>query len=491
MMRKLILAYLLVITATLQNLSPAAAQTTVTLYPVADNYADSKYPSLGHYGKVTVLYVGNSYDHAQDIWGSERIYIRFDLSKLAKNRIIAQATLSLWQFYAPKSNQTYEAYRVLRDWNETTQNWDNQPPCSPTKTSETVAPNLTEVAVEWDITSEVKAWYNHEAPNYGMMIKAAKEEQARDASSGFWSREYPVGTYEEWKPRLVIVLEGEPTITYAVTVGVSGLPNQTVASITVDGELFGSISSGRENEIIFDRGTTHIIAVSGFVPGPPGVRYRCDANETQVTAATSHVFAYWPEYWVSFSAEPDNMFQTPPNGWYSENSTLTLKRIGAEVIYTTPGTRLVFDGWRLNKERRQTEPGTIIVDGPITIAAGYRTEYYLNVTSPIARTNGSGWYVKDALASFSVEPRAVPAEGLLGLFGLKHSFIRWTGYGRSVDFPSEPGGTVIMREPTTLLAVWQDDWGSLAANVALLVLALSAVGVAVIVRARRHRPNAL
>lgn len=478
-------------TAAVQNLSLATAQTTVTLYPVADNYADSKYPDLGHYGKVTDLYVGNSYDRSQDIWGSERIYIRFDLSKLAKNRIIVQATLSLWQFYAPKSNQTYEAHRVLEDWNETTQNWDNQPPWSSAKTSETIAPNRAEVAVEWDLTSDVNAWYNRQVPNYGTMIKAATEENARDASSGFWSREYPVGPHEEWKPKLIIVLQGDPTIVYTVTVGVSGVPKEAVAAVVVDGEFFGSISSARNEEIMFDRGTTHTIAVSGFIPGPPGVRYRCDANETRVTAAASHVFAYSHEYWVSFSAEPGDMFQTPPSGWYGENATLQVKRIGPDAINTGPEVRLAFDGWYVNEERLQSEPETIVVNEPITLVAGYRTEYYLNVTSPFARAIGSEWYAKNALASFSVDPPALPAEGLLGLLGLKHSFVTWIGSGSSISFPSQPEGTVIMKEPTALVAVWQDDWASLVANLALLLVAVVAVVVVVIVRARRYRPRTL
>ena len=79
----------------------------------------------------------------------------------------------------------------------------------------------------------------------------------------------------------------------------------------------------------------------------------------------------------------------------------------------------------------------------------------------------------------------------MGILGLKHSFVEWIGQGSSVDFPSEPEGTIIMKEPTALLAVWQDDWGTFAANMALLLLALAAVGVAVIVRARRRRPNIL
>ena len=168
-MKRLVIAALLFMSLFLQNATLVAGQATVALYPVADTYADSKYPSSA-YGRVPALYVGNSYDHAQDIWGSERIYIRFNLTELPKRRIIMQATLRLWQYYAPASEQTYEAHRVLGDWNETAENWNNQPPWASAKTSDAVGPPRREVAVEWDITSDVKAWYSGDAENYGTCL---------------------------------------------------------------------------------------------------------------------------------------------------------------------------------------------------------------------------------------------------------------------------------------------------------------------------------
>jgi len=177
MMKHVMIAFLLIAGAFLQNLSVVAAQTNVTLYPVADNYADGKYPART-YGYESFLYVGNKYDRGQKIWGSERIYIRFDLTELPKNFVLARATLRLWQYYAPSVNQTYEAHRVLGKWIETAQNWDDQPEWAAAATSATVAPARTEVAVEWDITSDVKAWRDGEAPNYGTMIKVAKERMS-------------------------------------------------------------------------------------------------------------------------------------------------------------------------------------------------------------------------------------------------------------------------------------------------------------------------
>jgi hypothetical protein len=489
-MKKILLASLLIFGAFLQSLAVVQAQTTVTLYPVADNYVDSKYPVLGKYGRTAFLYVGNSYDHAQDLWGSERIYIRFDLTELPRNGLIVQATLRLWQYYSPKSNQTYETHRVLGDWNETTENWNSQPSWLPTKTSETVAPPRgaqgAEVAVEWDITSDVKAWYSGEAPNYGTMIKPVKEEHARDASSGFWSRHYPV---EEWKPRLVIVLQGNPPLTYVVSVGVTGLPSGVVSTITIDGRAYDSVSLNAEKEIIFDKGTAHNIAVSQRLSASPDTRYRCEDNQAKITAAGSHTFTYTAEYLIEFSTGPSEMFETPPAGWYPSGASLAVRRTGPDLLMIAPGTRLVFDGWYLNSKNLASDLRTIVVDGPGKVEGRYRTEYYVNVTSSIGRTEGSGWYAKDSVASFSIDSGTIGAEGPMGLLGLKRSFSRWVGSDNLIGAPVDLHGSVVVRGPTTIEATWQDDWSTVFTNLIMILLAVIAAGVAVIiVRRRRSQP---
>jgi len=408
MMKKLTLLSLVVMSALVQNLTLATGQTNLTLYSVADNYVDSKYPHLGHYGKSPTLYVGNSYDHAQNIWGSERIYIRFNLTEIPKNRVIVQATLRLWQFNAPKSSQTYEIHRILGDWNETAQNWNNQPSWDPAVISQAIAPNQEEVAVEWDITTDVKAWHTGQARNFGTMIKVANEEHMQEASSGFWSREYPVDSHEEWKPRLVIAFQSEPTPVYSVTVSVVGLPSASAVAITVDGQPSGFVLPGKWENMTFARETIHKIAVTDFISGPPGVRYRCDASETQVSAATTLIFAY-------------------------------------------------------------------------------TAEYYVNVTSPIGRTEGSGWYANDTVASFSVDRSTVPAEGFLGMLGLKHSLVEWVGSDSFLGVPVGPRGSLVVREPTVILAVWQEDWGSVLFNIAVLLVLIAVASVAVILEVRKRR----
>ena len=489
MMKHVMIASLLITAAFMQNLSLVAAQANVTLYPVADNYVDGKYPTKA-YGYDSFLYVGNKYDRSQNVWGSERIYIRFNLTGLPRNFLVVRATLRLWQYYAPSVNQTYEAHRVLAKWNETTENWDNQPAWADAVTSETVAPARTEVAVEWDITSDVKAWRDGEAPNYGTMIKVAKEqrcEECKDASSGFWSREYPVDSHEEWRPKLIVTLEGNPALTYAVSVDIVGLPGTFATVIQIDGRAYSPASSGREEKIAFDRGTAHNITVSRIVPGSPGVRYVCDTNHARVSGPATHVFTYTVEYMVAFSTGPANLFETPATGWYRTGETLSFNHTGPNVIDTAPGTRLVFHGWSVNSQEITADAASITVNESITVVGQYDTEYYLNVTSPIGQTEGSGWYVKDSVASFSIDRTTLPAEGFLGLLGLRRSFTGWVGSGDFLGVATEAHGSVMMKEPTAIEAVWQDDWNSLLFNVAVLILAVAAVGVVAIARSRKRR----
>lgn len=494
-MKQTVFAVLLLLTAFGQYVSLAAGQPSITLVPVADNYADSKYPQ-NNYGHVLALYVGNSYDASQKIWGSERIYIRFDLSGLAKGLVILKATLSLWQYHAPASPQEYDAHRVLGDWNETTQNWENQPEWAVVKTSSAIAPARTNATVEWDLTSDVKAWYSGEAPNYGTMVKATLEAHVADASSGFWSRDYIV---EEWKPKLTILVQGNPVLTYTIKVTAAGLPAGLAYKISVDGQESGSSLSDEEKEIMFDQGTTHTIEVSSLIPGPEGIRYRCRDNQIHFIGPGSLVFVYRTEYMVTFVAEPAPLFQTPNNGWYQAGATLVVNRTAPDVVEIAPGTRLAFDGWYMNSRRLEEAPvcvpcgevssTTISVNAPAIVQGLYRTEYYLNVTSAIGKTRGSGWYTKDSVVTFSVDPATVPGQGILGFLGEKQSFKQWVSSSSLLGIATQPQGSVVMNEPTTIKAEWEEDSSSIL-SWALLLLVVLVVGVVVLVRARRmHAPG--
>jgi len=250
------------------------------------------------------------------------------------------------------------------------------------------------------------------------------------------------------------------------------------------------VSPDTEKEIAFDKGTAHTITVSQLISGSPGARYRCVDNQANVTAASSYIFTYTGEYLIEFSTDPSGMFETPPTGWYLSGASLPVRRTGPDVVSVAPGARLVFDGWYLNSKKLPSEPGTIIVYGPSTLEGRYKTEYYVNVTSSIGKTEGSGWYAKDSVVSFSIDRSTIGAEGLIGLLGLRRSFSRWIGSDNFLGAPVDPQASAVVRGPTTIEAVWQDDWSIVFTNLTTMLLGLIAALVAVIM-IRRRRPTLL
>jgi hypothetical protein len=237
---------------------------------------------------------------------------------------------------------------------------------------------------------------------------------------------------------------------------------------------------------MLDRGTAHILAVSRLVSGAEGIRYECEANEIHVSTDTSYTFVYSAEYLVTFSAEPASLFEMPTTGWYVANTTLRVHRTGPDLVEAGSGTRLVFDGWYLNGAKSSIEPETIVVKEPMKVEGRYLTEYYLNVTSPVGDTEGSGWYTKDSVASFSVRAATVSAEGPMSLLGLKRTFNQWVGSGNFLGLPTESRGQVVMRGPTVIVAVWEDDWSGVITNLFFL-FAVVIVSMAIVVVYHRRR----
>lgn len=281
---------------------------------------------------------------------------------------------------------------------------------------------------------------------------------------------------------------------YTVTVGVNGLPHDFNSTITVDGHPYGLISAGQRVDVPFGPGT-HSISTTDIITASSTTRYRCKESELLVNAGGNYTFSYEPEYSATFSTEPSSYFETPANGWYPNGTVLQLNRLERDVVVTGQMTRIAFDGWYVNSEKLVEAPGcttcpggtptTIVVDKPVTVEGRYRTEYYLNVTSPIGKTEGSGWYASDSTANFSLDTTRVASEGISGWLGLKRAFIRWDGSQNFLGIPMEPQGSIIMRGPATIEAIWQDDWSSVTVNLALLITFILGVIVVGVVLRRR------
>lgn len=151
-----------------------------------------------------------------------------------------------------------------------------------------------------------------------------------------------------------------------------------------------------------------------------------------------------------------------------------------EVIPLNNVTKAVFVGWNDNVREASR---TITISRNTILQPAYRLQYDLSVSSPYASTSGSGWYFEGTNASLSVNPDTVPAEGLAGVFGVRHVFDHWTGDCTN----SESKCVVIMNISKSATAVWRDDYTvTIAFSAALLVIAFAATMLVL----RRRRKSA-
>ncbi len=92
------------------------------------------------------------------------------------------------------------------------------------------------------------------------------------------------------------------------------------------------------------------------------------------------------------------------SGWYDANSTVTVA-INSNIITTGVGSRVVFDGWSNNVSSNTT---VINLDGPKSVYAIWRKEYYVNATTAYGGTTGSGWYNSNSTANVLLLTTFVP-----------------------------------------------------------------------------------
>jgi len=440
---------------------------------LADDYADSMYPDSA-YGRVQVLYVGNSYDRAQNLSGPARVYILFDLSAIPRHAQVVSAEMMLYQMNAPVSRQTYEVHLVQTDWNETTTNWRTRPASDPAVLSTARAPTNKDVWMSWNVTSAVRSWTNGEAANYGFEIRVRNERTgAANEASGFYSREYPK---EELKPKLRVLCKSHPPFTYLIAVHVSGLPAELLSLVAADETQTTAAPGGSVVYFLFESGTTHLIRVEEYVSAGESVRYHAEVNSIEAAQEGEFTVTYEPQFLVAVKSEPAGLIKREWSEWYELGAHIETPP-AREVAEESAGMRLVLDGWYVNDTRQPGNPIGFTANGPATVSARYTTLYNVTVSSPFGKTAGTGWHAAGSTVEISVTPTYVPSDGVLGYVGLGMAFDHWSG---SLENTS-PTTIITVESPIQVTAVWREDRSGLVLRIA----AAAAIAAVVLVILRR------
>lgn len=123
----------------------------------------------------------------------------------------------------------------------------------------------------------------------------------------------------------------------------------------------------------------------------------------------------------------------------------SIQTIKAEQIVTNGTTRYVFSEWN-DLEKEAHRDITVIED--FELKALYDTQYLLTMSSLYGETTGSGWYEEGSEATFTILDNYVEENN-----GLRHLFVGWND-----GFTNYTGNSLVMTGPTTLEALWEDQY---------------------------------
>jgi len=111
------------------------------------------------------------------------------------------------------------------------------------------------------------------------------------------------------------------------------------------------------------------------------------------------------------------------------------------------GIRYMFTQW--SGDYSGTSPSaSVTMNQPKEVVAGWKTQYYLTVTSSHDNPQGEGWYDSGVVANFSVTSPADEGEGT------RYVFTQWSG-----DYSgTSPSGSVTMSSAREVIANWKTQY---------------------------------
>ena len=106
-------------------------RSSITIESSADTFVNSmylhtQYPERPH-GYLWGLYSGNMHYSAENVFGSARTYLKFNLSSITSDFQIASAILNIYIYDAPPTAKEFNIHMVYEDWDENQLIWINQP----------------------------------------------------------------------------------------------------------------------------------------------------------------------------------------------------------------------------------------------------------------------------------------------------------------------------------------------------------------------------
>ena len=190
----------------------ATSVNTLTLFPTMDNYAWQSVPYANN-GHSDNFEITSAIVNPKNMRG----WVAFDLKGIPSDALVVHADLRLrvWskspndpsQGFGDSTGRVYGVYRVTQPWNESGENWANQP----TYTEEHFASSRVPAGdagwdgpllyMDWDVTIIVHDWQSG-ASNYGFLVRDTQENSTILYSTQFFTHDQVPN--QSYFPRLIV-----------------------------------------------------------------------------------------------------------------------------------------------------------------------------------------------------------------------------------------------------------------------------------------------
>ena len=131
----------------------------------------------------------------------------------------------------------------------------------------------------------------------------------------------------------------------------------------------------------------------------------------------------------------------PANMWVASGSSLSFA-FTPTISSNTAGKQFVLPS--------VNGSSPLIAQGPTTVLAVYKTQYYLTIISPYNTASGSGWYDAGTSATAILNSTTVAVSS-----GEQYGFVGWTGNASGTLQQSDP---IVMNQPETATANWNTQY---------------------------------
>jgi hypothetical protein len=144
---------------------------------------------------------------------------------------------------------------------------------------------------------------------------------------------------------------------------------------------------------------------------------------------------------------------------YYDAGTYGIASIDSEVQQIgRSGVRVVFDGWDGDANSGGMNV-KVLMDGPKSIDAKWKKQYYFTINSEYGIPNGSDWYDEGQVANFGINLPRDPAG-----FWKQQIFYGWDGSFSTAAMT----GAVLMNGPKIVTAQWSEDYSIAYLNMGII-----------------------